>query len=248
MIFEVHSGLHLPQLKHFEIHTLEIKSKLLKGNPLKDPFIRRHPVLRPKAASKKKEGLPVVFVLAGFTGNGPNYFGLKSFELNFPQVIDQSYHKKEAPEAVYVFIDAMTSIGGSQFLDSAAIGKYESHIIKEVIPALQADQTISRSSKNWAIMGGSSGGYGALQIGSKYPQHFSYLGAIAPDSFFEACYMKDIYRASPFLKELGGFAGIVKLVKNGKIKKTKAWHDVLGAVAMAACYSPSSSGKGIEYP
>ncbi len=62
-------------------------------------------------------------VLNGFTGNGSSHFNPKFNETPSALVIDSAFSRGEAPEALYVFVDAMTSWGGSQFINSAASGK-----------------------------------------------------------------------------------------------------------------------------
>ena len=102
-------------LKNFHVETLQIESSALKGNSLKDPTLRRNPVLIPKNAQGP---MPVVLVLAGLMGNGPDSFSPRFGELNTVQNIDQAVSIKKAPLALYVFVDATTSWGGSQFLNS----------------------------------------------------------------------------------------------------------------------------------
>ena len=38
------------------------------------------------------------------------------------------------PPAIVVYVDAWTSLGGSQFLDSPATGRYHTYLCDEVVP------------------------------------------------------------------------------------------------------------------
>ena len=206
---------------------------MLAQNPLGDSPTRRHILLVPKSMRKE---CSVVFILSGFLSNGPGYFNLKQLnEPNFPQTLDNNYDK--IPNAVYVFVDALSSLGGSQFLNSPAVGKFEDHIIQELVPFIESN--FCNDHNLWTIMGGSSGGYGALHLASKYPL-FKNVVAIAPDSFFEACYLPDLYKACPFIKK-EGLVNIVKLIQKQKIQDMSVIH----AVAMSACYA---GDRELEFP
>lgn len=239
-------GLQIQPFRHFRVATLSFESAVLRGNPLGDPTLRAHPLLVP-AAAPPKGGYPVVFVLAGFTGNGPGYFGLKTFEQNFPATIDACRVRGEAPEAVYLFVDAMTSWGGSQFVNSEGTGRYEDYVALELPLALRAAvQGLSTDPARWCVFGGSSGGYGALHLTSSHPSVFGTSVAIAPDSFFEASLLPGIWSALPTLQKLGGPRGVRNELLQGRFLKRKEAHHVLNAVAMGLCYAPK--GEGIDWP
>lgn len=230
---KITKGFNYIGLRHFEIQTLTLESKILRNNPLDDSYIKNHILLVPK---EKKDKVPVIFILSGFSSTAPGYFNIKRMnEENFPQMIDKN--KQNIPQAVYVFVDAMTSLGGSQFLNSPAVGRYEDHIIEELAPVISSE--FCDDHNLWAIFGGSSGGYGALQLASKY-SIFKHVGAIAPDSFFETCYLPTIYRACAFIKKTG-LENTIELIKKVEIKDMA----VIDAVAMSACYCPTTK---IELP
>ena len=234
-------GFHTSQLIHFEIRTLASDSLVLKENPLGDPSRRYHPVLIPRSGAPI-DGWPVIFVLAGFSGNGPNYFNQKTFEANLPQTLDQCVDRGEAPRAVYVFCDAMTSWGGSQFVNSEGTGRYEDFVGQELVAVVKEELQVSSRTERWAVVGGSSGGYGALHLGSQYPETFGYIGAIAPDSFFEASLLPELWSATPTLFKVGGVRGVLEEKTNGRLFKRKESHTVLNAVAMGLCYAADGRG------
>lgn len=242
----LHEGFQIQRFRHFKVATLAVESSALKGNPLGDAFHRSHPVLIPLGQAPQG-GFPVVFVLAGFTGNGPNYFNLKTFEQNMPSVVDEARARGEAPDAVYVFVDAMTSWGGSQFLNSEGTGRYEDHVALEIPLALRAQvPLVTGDHARWCVMGGSSGGYGALHLASAHPGVFGMSAAIAPDSFFEASLLPEIWTALPTLQKLGGVRGVKAEMAQGRFLKRKEAHSVLNAIAMGLCYAPK--GDGVEWP
>lgn len=223
-------------LSEFAVQTLVVESRALRDNPLADPSRRYNPVLVPRAKPPRR-GWPVVMVLAGFTGNGPQYFAGKSFEANLVQVLNQCRRRQQAPEAIFVFPDTMTFWGGSQYLNSAATGAYEDYVIRELIPSLRENFPVQSAHKKWAIVGGSSGGYGALHLASRYPQIFHWVAASAPDSGFQWSLLPDLYLAGPYLrgKKLEELRADLS---GGHLLKRREGHAILNAIGMAACYSP----------
>ncbi len=236
----LHENYYPYELKNFNIQTLVVKSKGLKSNPLKDPLERQIPVLVPK---KNKKPLSVIFVLAGFSGVGGKYFNIKFKENNFTQELDVCVTKNKAPNALYVFVDAITYWGGSQFINSKGTGDYEDFIIKEVYKLVKSNFQVSNDPAKWCVMGGSSGGYGALHLASKYPDKFSWAAAIAPDCFFEMSLLPEIYTALPVIIKFGGIHGIKKEIETGRFLNRRDSFSFLNAIGMGTCYAPHPQKK-----
>lgn len=241
---QIFENLFLYETPGFNFTTLKIESEILKGNPLGDPTKRALPILSPIGEGPH----PVIFILAGFTGNSPFYTNPKFNESNAVQVICEASAKGMAPNAHYVFVDSLTSWGGSQFINSEATGHYEDFIIQEVVNAVRNNYNCNPESSHWCIMGGSSGGYGALHLGSKFPEIFGVIAAIAPDSFFQASLLPEFYTAGPTWEKYGTARKILEDLKSGKIMKIKNWHSIVNAIAMAACYAPKGSDIEILFP
>lgn len=243
---EIIENLCIYETHNFTVETLRIESAVLKTNPLKDSNIRFNPLLIPKSS---KGPWPVVAILSGFTGNAPFYFNSKFNEQNAVQIIDRAHQTGEAPEALYIFVDALTAWGGSQFINSAATGNYEDYVIKELIPTLKKHFPVSTKTADWCVTGGSSGGYGALHLGSMHPDIFGLIGAIAPDCFFEASLLPELYHTLPLwekYKESGHKA--LEELRNGKLTKHRNWHTLLNAFGMAACYCPKGHDGDFQFP
>ena len=241
MNFGLEPNLALREYKNFHVNTLTIDSTVLEGNGWKDPTCRRHPLLISKKPTQK-----LIFVLSGFTGNGPKSFNERFGESHLPSEIDQWVSSKKIPIAHFVFVDAITFLGGSQFINSRGMGRYEDHIVQEIIPALQTHFEW----KNWpnhsvAVLGGSSGGYGALSLASQYPQKFSWCLALAPDSFFEASLLPDLRAAQALADSMGGFKKLLALHKSGHLLRRRDGHQILNGIAMAFCYGEIIKGEPV---
>src|SRR5204862_272074 len=66
--------------------------------------------------------------LQGLTGQLDMWWNRTAFRRNFPELLDEL-----APQCVVVFVDAWTSLGGSQFIDSPGTGRYGSYLCDEVV-------------------------------------------------------------------------------------------------------------------
>ncbi|MCB0366504.1 MAG: enterochelin esterase [Bdellovibrionaceae bacterium] len=236
----VSPNLDLLPLKEFKIKSLIVQSQVLKNNPWKDPTQRHHVLLMPKG-EVPRVGYPLVVVLAGFTGNSPSYLSPKSFEDNFAQIVDKAVGTGGCPRACFLFVDGMTFWGGSQFINSRGMGNYEDHLIEEVLPFVFSEFRIAKD--RVCVMGGSSGGYGALHLGSSYPKIFPWVAAVAPDCFFEQSLLPEIYTALPIIARYGGIREIAGLLREGRFHQRRESHSVLNAIAMGLCYSPHPKAK-----
>lgn len=225
--------LHIYDFKNYSLKTLSLESKALAKNPWKDPSLRHNPILVPDVVTKKT---PFVFVLSGFSSNGSKKFAWKSFGENTVQELMTLVSEESAPEAVYIYVDAYTYWGGSQFINSEGMGNYEDYML-ELYYAVRKE--FSAACGPCAVVGGSSGGYGALHLGSKYPELFQYIGAIAPDSNFDIALLPDLYAGDTYYRSKG-IKGLMGERKQGKFFKRKSSHHIINAFAMGLCYAPKS--------
>lgn len=233
-------------LKNYDLRTLVVDSQALSGNPLGDSNLRHNPVIVPKSG---KAEYPLVLFLSGYAGDGAKNLAFKGFENNLVQDLDEWTQQGLIPEAVYVFVNAWTIWGGSQFINSVGCGKYEDYIVSELCSRIRQVLPVSQDPAKWCVHGGSSGGYGALSIASQNSDVFKNAVAIAPDSYFESSLLPEIYKAWPLILELGGCQKILKDFKVGELKLSGgAFFQVFNVVAMAHCYAPMDENREPIFP
>src|SRR5205807_9736779 len=123
-----------------------------------------------------------------------------------------------------VYVDAWTSLGGSQFLDSPATGRYHSYLCDEVVPWVDARYRTLAHRDHRGIQGKSSGGYGAMVTAMLRPEVFGGLATHAGDALFEVCYAPDFCDVVRLLRDgyggeykafLGDFAGRIPMTRDG---------------------------------
>ncbi len=222
------------------VETLE--SRALEGNPLGDPATRSVAVYRPPSGST--EGLPLLVFLPGFARGGahlalrPSYLGETEFGL-----FDRLVRAGACPEAVLVAPDCLTTLGGSQYVNSTSTGRYADFVVNEVVPWAR-ERYRTRAT---GILGQSSGGFGALHLSMLNPGVFSAVGSSAGDIAFDLLFPPDIPRAVRAFREFGGpEAFLDRLFREPWLLKGPA--DPSGSalllLAMSACYSSRNDGSG----
>ncbi len=233
---------------HGRIVELEIESSALAGNPLGDPA--RRPLLAwvpPGGAA----GLPAVYFLHGFTGSARGWLNVSAFQPTVPERIDALVAAGELPPFVAVFPDGFTGVGGTQWLDAPAVGRYQSYVADEVVALVEARLGTLPSRAARAVVGKSSGGYGALRMGRDRPEIFAHLACHAGDAYFEYCYLPDFPRAAAALLGVRDAAAWLEDARR-RARETKLSggdHPVLNTLGMAAHYSPEPDAPlGLALP
>jgi Putative esterase len=182
-----------------------IMSELLRGNPLGDSPERPLWVYTPPGyAAEPARRYPSVYVLQGFTGHLTMWRNRSAFRQPFTETADAVFAAGQAPPAIVVYVDAWTSYGGSQFVDSPGTGRYHSYLCDEVVPSVDAAYRTLPDRAHRAIMGKSSGGFGAMITPMLRPDLFGALATHAGDSLYEYCYLSEFGTA---VRSLRGYDG-----------------------------------------
>jgi S-formylglutathione hydrolase FrmB len=167
---------------------LVVESELLADNPLGDPARRPLYVYTSPGAT---QDVPSIYVIQGFTGQVDMWRARVAFEPTMVERLDAMFSSGACPDAVVVFVDAWTSRGGSQFLNSAGTGRYLDYLCDEVVPFVDQRYPTLAGRDHRGLAGKSSGGYGAMVVPMLRPDVFGALASHAGDALFEACYLPD---------------------------------------------------------
>src|ERR671916_75569 len=114
------------------VESLWIESECLRGNLLGDPSRRRVDVYVP--AGHDGRGLPLLVDLVGYTAGGPAHTNWKNYGENLPERLDRLIGSGKMPPVVVAFPDCFTRLGGNQYVDSAAMGRWEAFLIGDMLP------------------------------------------------------------------------------------------------------------------
>jgi len=225
------------------IVTLQHESEVLKGNPLGDKNIRDVIVYLPPNYDVGKR-YPTVYVLTGFTGRGKMLLNDSAFTPNFAERMDKLILSERIKPMIAVLPDCFTHFGGSQYINSTATGNYEDYLTKEIVPFVdETFQTINDKNSR-AVMGKSSGSYGALMMAMRHSDIFGLACSTSGDAYFEICYLPDFAKAFRAIK--GDPKRLLEKFWNEDEKKSKHDFDGLNIIGMSACYSPN--GADLDLP
>ena len=265
-----------------QVVVLDHQSRVLEGNPLGDPVRRPITVWLPPqynegASTKRKSGrgkrFPVLYDMVGFTGSGPAHTNWKPFDENLPQRAARLIHEKKMGPCIIVFPDCFTALGGNQYVNSSAIGRYADYIVDEIVPTVDGEFRTLASREHRGCFGKSSGGYGAIIHAMKYAQHWGAIADHSGDAYFEFVYFHDWPQT---LTDLAKFAepkrregpidvarneaNVAKGMDDGRVKRfldsfwkkkkpsDRDMHTIMN-VCMAATYDPDPSAPlGFRIP
>ena len=186
-----------------EEHT--IASEMLRGNPLGDPHERPLWVYLPPGYDEQPERhYPAVYVIQGYTGYLAMWRNREPYRQPFPEAADAVFASGGAPPAVVVYVDAWTAYGGSQFVDSPGTGRYHSYLCEEVVRWVDGHYRTQPDAAHRAIMGKSSGGFGAMITPMLRPDLFGALATHAGDALYELCYLPGFGQCARLLRAYNG--------------------------------------------
>lgn len=176
--------------------TVEHVSRVLRDNPLGDPYERRFDVWLPAQYDRGRgrargKRFPVLFDLVGYTGSGKSHTNWRGFEENVPERAARLVHERKMAPCIIVFPDCFTALGGNQYVNSKAIGRYADYLTRELIPFVDGEFRTLADRDHRGCFGKSSGGYGAVIHGMKYARYWGAVGNHSGDAYFDFVYRAD---------------------------------------------------------
>ena len=173
---------------------LEHTSSVLRGNALGDPFVRPLHIWLPPQYDDPgflDRRFPVLFDLVGFMGSGPSHTSWKGFGENVPERAARLIEQEKMAPVIIVFPDCFTSLGGNQYINSSAIGRYADYLTQELIPFVDASFRTLALRAHRGCFGKSSGGYGAIVHAMRHPSHWGAVADHSGDAYFDFVYGSD---------------------------------------------------------
>jgi S-formylglutathione hydrolase FrmB len=222
-----------------------VHSEILESNPLGDPPRRPLYVYVPPGADDAGD-LPSVYVLQGMTGQVDMWANRVAFEPTMFERLDALFEDSSVPRGIVVFVDAWTSYGGSQFINSPGTGRYMDYICDEVVPFIDAEYPTAPDRDRRGVTGKSSGGYGAMVVPMLRPDVFGALASHAGDALFECCYQPEFPETARTLRDQfeGSYDVFWERFRAAERFDFHLYGAPMDTYAMAACYSPDEERPG----
>lgn len=233
---------NLPPFLRGSVRCLDYRSRLLADNPWGDPSHRDLWVYTPPGYGTDETRYPVVLFLAGFGGSAEGMLARSLTEVSLASRIDRliagyTESGEDAPPCppfIAVLPDCLTSLGGSQHVDSPALGAYASFLLDEVMPFVEGRL---QTSGRWGAVGRSSGGFGALHLAMTRPGRLEAVACHAGDMAFDLCYLSEISGALRAIRAAGGPKPLIEAFWQARPPSSDQFA-ALNLLCMAAAYGP----------
>jgi len=224
----------------------EISSTALEGNPLGDASTR--PVwvyLPPSYVTDSSRHYPTVYVLQGYMHALPSWTNRSAFRPTFLERVDALFSSGSAPDCIVVFVDAWTAYGGSQFVDSPAVGDYHTYLCRDIVSFVDERYRTLAAAAHRGVQGHSSGGFGAMISPMLRPDVFGALASHAGDALYEFTYLPEIAIAHRALRDRydGSYDRFWQDFAGREPMSQRADASLVMVYGVAACFSPTEDGE-----
>ena len=219
-----------------------IKSEALAGNPLGDPSERPVAVyLPPSYDALGSRRYPALYVLHGYTGDAAALISSRPWETNVLQWTDRLIRERRMPAALVVLVDGFTRLGGSQYVDSIHNGGYATYTVRDVIGHVDASYRTIATEGGRAVLGKSSGGFGAMHLVLEHPGVFAAFASHSGDSYFPYAHVPAFTTVQRTLEAHDFNIEDFVTAFERKPKRSTAEYTTMEMLAYAAAYSPRSA-------
>jgi enterochelin esterase family protein len=240
----MHDGSALSRLLGLEgtLHVDFVNSEALAGNPLGDSATRPAGVYVPAgydpAGSRR---YPALYVLHGYTGDVAAMASSRPWETNVVQWADRLIAAKRMPPAVLVLVDGFTRLGGSQYVDSIHNGAYATYTVRDVVGHVDANYRTIASEGGRAVLGKSSGGFGAMHLVLEHPGIFAAFASHSGDAYFRYAHIPAFATVHRALEAHDFDVAAYLDAFERKPKRAATDYTTMEMLAYAAAYSPRSA-------
>ncbi len=216
------------------------QSLCLSDNPLADPHERDlYVYLPPQYDGERRFG--VVMMLAGFGSTNHSIAAWNPWKPNAIELFDRQVAEGRCQPAILVLPDCFNRWGGSQFIDSEGTGRYQTYLADEVFPFLDAEYRTIPKREARAVVGRSSGGFGALRLGMDRPDVVSVIASHAGDAAFEVSMRPMLTSAAIAIDLAGGLHAFAEQIPVAGPQNASQF-DAIFVLAASAAYSPDAAG------
>ncbi len=219
-----------------------VQSEALAANPLGDPATRPVGVyLPPGYDAQGSRRYPALYVLHGYTGDVAALISTRPWETNVVQWADRLITSKRMPPVVLVLVDGFTRLGGSQYVDSIHNGAYATYTVRDIVGHVDATYCTIAGEGGRAVLGKSSGGFGAMHLVLEHPGIFGAFASHSGDAYFPYAHIPAFTTVQRSLEAFDFDVAAYVAAFERKLKRGGADYTTMEMLAYAAAYSPHSA-------
>jgi enterochelin esterase-like enzyme len=226
-----------------------LESHVLQDNPLGDPAVRRVTVYLPAGHDEVAgQRYPVVYLLSSHGNTGPGLMNWRAWDENIQEQLDALIENEVIGPVIVVLPDMWTRFGGSQYVNSAGMGRYEDYLIDEIVPLVDRNYRTIPDRDHRGIMGRSSGGFGAITQAMHHPEIFGALACQSGDLYWEYTCLPNLSKMHQQLEKYGGLAAFIRDIPTIRPKGGAFWELIMTVCWAAAFGGNPGSPHGFDLP
>ncbi len=219
-----------------------VHSDALAGNALGDPAERALAVYTPPGYDAQgSRAYPVLYCLHGYTGDVAALISSRPWETNVVQWMDRLIAEQRMPPAILAIVDGFTRLGGSQYVDSIHNGNYATYTVRDVIGHMDRSYCTVAKEEGRAVLGKSSGGFGAMYLCMVHPGVFAAFASHSGDSYFQYAHPRAFVDTQRTLERWNG--DVARFVEHFESSNKRPQHEyaTMEMLGYTAAYSPRSA-------
>src|SRR3989475_9493944 len=125
-----------------EVVAETLDSNVLRGTPQKDPTRRDLAVYLPPNYDPNRR-YPAAYAIVGYTGTGKSLLSIDPLGENLKAKLDRLIRTGKMGPMIVPMVDCFTKVGGNQYINSTATGRYDDYLRKEILPFVESKYRIS---------------------------------------------------------------------------------------------------------
>jgi len=225
-----------------------LESRVLRGNALGDPHVRRVTVCLPPGYAESDRRYPVVYLLSSHGSTGQAMLNWRPWDVTVQEQIDALIAVGQVGPMIVVLPDMWTRFGGSQYVNSVGMGQYEDYLIDEVIPLVDARYRTLPEREHRGVLGRSSGGFGAITQAMHHPEIFGAFACHSGDLYWEYTCLPGLSRLHQQLGRYGGLDAFIRDIPALRPKDVSFW-ELIRTVCWAAAFGGNPDApRGFDLP
>ncbi|MBN1202356.1 MAG: esterase [Anaerolineae bacterium] len=226
-----------------------LESAVLRENPLGDPHIRRVTVYLPPGHDDFADRrYPTIYLLSSHGNTGPGLMNWRPWDVTIKQQLDDLIDGGVLDPVIVVLPDMWTRFGGSQFINSAGMGRYEDYLIDEIVPLVDTNYRTLASRDHRGVMGRSSGGFGAITQAMHHPEIFGAFACHSGDLYWEFACIPHLSKMHQHLEHYGGLDAFIYDIPGIRPKGGAFWELIMAVCWAAAFGGNPDSPHGFDLP